>query len=388
MKKITFLYTHPIQYFTPLHKQIVLANFCISEVLYCENTTNGYYDYEFKKSIKWDVPLLDGYHSIFLKKCFFSSKNGFFKHINFSIHKFLNKKNTDILFVHGWSYFTAIYSIIIAKIFGIEVWLRGESPFCQEIKKSKKNKFFKKIIFKYFLFKLIDKFVYIGEENKKFYQQYNINEDDLIYFPYCVDNVKLTQFSLNLTKEKCKSELNLIQEKFIILFSGKLIDKKKPQDLLLAFHKSGLSNVSDLIFIGDGNLRESLKIYVQENKINNVHFYGFINQSEISKFYKAADLFVLPSGIGETWGLVVNEAMLFSLPIIVSDRVGCAKDLVKHNENGFIYEYGNVDELSYFLLKAYNNKQWRINAGILSNKIVSKYNYNLIIDNLKINLYN
>ena len=135
-------------------------------------------------------------------------------------------------------------------------------------------------------------------------------------------------------------------------------------------------------------MRESLKIYVQENKINNVHFYGFINQSEISKFYKAADLFVLPSGIGETWGLVVNEAMLFSLPIIVSDRVGCAKDLVKHNENGFIYEYGNVDELSYFLLKAYNNKQWRINAGILSNKIVSKYNYNIIIDNLKINLYN
>jgi glycosyltransferase involved in cell wall biosynthesis len=388
MKKITFLYTHPIQYFAPLHKQINLENFCKSEVLYCENTTNGYFDYEFKKSIKWDIPLLEGYNSFFLKKSIFSQNSGFFKHVNFSIYKFLNKKNTDILFVHGWSYFTAIYSIIVARLFGIEVWLRGESPYCQEINKSKTNRYFKKIIFKYFLFKLINKFVYIGEENKKFYKQYNINDDNLIFFPYCVDNLKLIKNTVNLTKQKCKLQLNIVPEKFTILFSGKLIDKKKPQDLLQAFHKSGLCNFSDLIFIGDGNLSNSLKSYVEENKVNNVHFYGFINQSEIGQFYKAADLFVLPSGNGETWGLVVNEAMLFSLPIIVSDRVGCAKDLVKHNENGFIYKYGNVDDLTFFLLKAYNNKQWRINAGILSNKIVSKYSYNTIIDNLKININN
>jgi len=366
-----------------LHKQIQLANFCISEVLYCENTSNGYYDNEFKKTIKWDIPLLEGYNSIILKKSFFSTKNGFFKYVNFSIYKFLNKQNTDILVVHGWSYFSAIYSIIIAKIFGIEVWLRGESPYCQEILKSSTNKIIKSILFKYFLFILIDKFIYIGEENKKFYDQYNIKEDRLIFFPYCVDNDNLTKFSLNHTKQQCRLHLKLNPEKFIILFSGKLIDKKKPQDLLQAFYKSGLSNFSDLIFIGDGNLSKGLKNYVQEKKIDNVHFIGFVNQSKISKYYKAADLFVLPSGIGETWGLVVNEAMLFSLPIIVSDRVGCAKDLVRHNENGFVFQYGNIDDLSLFLLKAYSDKNWRLSAGVLSNRIVTNYSYSKIIENLK-----
>jgi len=89
VKKIKFLYTHPIQYFAPLHKQIQLANFCISEVLYCENTSNGYYDNEFKKTIKWDIPLLEGYNSIILKKkAFLVQKMDFlnmliFQYINF-----------------------------------------------------------------------------------------------------------------------------------------------------------------------------------------------------------------------------------------------------------------------------------------------------------------
>ncbi len=69
---------------------------------------------------------------------------------------------------------------------------------------------------------------------------------------------------------------------------------------------------------------------------------GFLNQSELPAAYIAADLLVLPSGWHETWGLVVNEAMNFGLPIVVSDRVGCAADLVRPGWNGFVVESGNV----------------------------------------------
>jgi glycosyltransferase involved in cell wall biosynthesis len=84
---------------------------------------------------------------------------------------------------------------------------------------------------------------------------------------------------------------------------------------------------------------------------------------------------VLPSSIGETWGLVVNEAMCFNLPIIVSNMVGCAKDLVKHGENGFIYPVGDIEKLKEYMEKLLKEKDLREKMGRNSLKIVSKYTY-------------
>ncbi len=73
---------------------------------------------------------------------------------------------------------------------------------------------------------------------------------------------------------------------------------------------------------------------------------GFQNQRRIAATYAAADALVLPSTSGETWGLVVNEAMACGLPVIVSDQVGCAPDLVLEDETGFTYPCGDVAALA------------------------------------------
>ena len=182
-----------------------------------------------------------------------------------------------------------------------------------------------------------------------------------------------------------KQELKINPNNFIILFSGKLIQKKRPLDLLIAFNNANIKN-STLIFLGDGNLKFILQEYINDNNINNVIFLGFKNQSEIAKYYTIADLFVLPSGVGETWGLVVNEAMNFSLPVIVSNLVGCNTDLVYNNENGFIYEYGNTEQLSLYINEIYNNKCLQKNAKIFSKNIINKYDYETIIKNIKLKL--
>ena len=67
-----------------------------------------------------------------------------------------------------------------------------------------------------------------------------------------------------------------------------------------------------------------------------VRFLGFLNQSQLPSAYCAADLFVLPS-LFEPFGLVVNEAMLCGLPVAVSDRVGARFDLVRPDENGYVF---------------------------------------------------
>jgi len=75
-------------------------------------------------------------------------------------------------------------------------------------------------------------------------------------------------------------------------------------------------------------------------------FSGFLNQSELGRAYALADCLVLPSDYGETWGLVVNEAMATGLPCVVSDAVGCGPDLIVAGRTGYTYPLGNVPEFS------------------------------------------
>jgi glycosyltransferase involved in cell wall biosynthesis len=73
---------------------------------------------------------------------------------------------------------------------------------------------------------------------------------------------------------------------------------------------------------------------------------GFVNQSQVGRYYAAADCLVLPSAWGETWGLVVNEALQFGLPVVVSSRVGCHPDLVVEGETGYVFTAGSVESLA------------------------------------------
>jgi glycosyltransferase involved in cell wall biosynthesis len=99
---------------------------------------------------------------------------------------------------------------------------------------------------------------------------------------------------------------------------------------------------------GDGPLRGDVEAEIRRNSIPDVRITGFLNQTEMPRAYAAADLLVMPSR-AETWGLVVNEAMNFSLPVVVSDRVGCGPDLVQPGVNGDVFEHNSVEALETVL---------------------------------------
>ena len=85
-----------------------------------------------------------------------------------------------------------------------------------------------------------------------------------------------------------------------------------------------------------------------------VVFAGFVNQAEIGAYYAAADCLILPSRFGETWGLVVNEALQFGVPCLVSNKVGCGPDLIQSGRTGYIFESGRHDSLLECMLKIEN----------------------------------
>src|SRR5690606_12849476 len=132
-----------------------------------------------------------------------------------------------------------------------------------------------------------------------------------------------------------KQDLGIPLTAKIIVYSAKYIKKKRPLDLMEAFKQLNNQNTW-LLMVGEGQLRGEMEDYINENNLKNVILTGFVNQSNISAFYTIGDVFVMCSSMGENWGLSVNEAMNFNMPLVISDMTGCADDLVKNGANGYI----------------------------------------------------
>jgi glycosyltransferase involved in cell wall biosynthesis len=108
-----------------------------------------------------------------------------------------------------------------------------------------------------------------------------------------------------------------------------------------------------LVFCGSGEMEAQLTKRCENLKVPAV-FLGFVNQSGLSEIYHTCDLFCLPSREGETWGLVVNEALLHGLPVVVSEAVGCAPDLVRSCECGAIFKTGKAESFVEGLKRAFH----------------------------------
>ncbi|MEK7255678.1 MAG: glycosyltransferase family 4 protein [Bacteroidota bacterium] len=388
MSNVIFLNSHPIQYFAPLYQEIERRKELNLTVLYSSaHGVGGETDREFGVEVKWDIPVLEGYRSVFLKN--YARKSGiygFWGLLNLGIINYLRKAPKSTLVVHGWGYATNWLALLAGRFFGHTVCLRGESPDSHERSRSPRSLAFRKLFFGKMLFRLPHRFLFIGNENAKFYTRYGVAKTKLVFAPYAVDNQRFAnQFqALSPRREALKKELGLPAGKTIILASGKYIEKKRPLDLLRAFSQCSSRENACLVFMGEGELRSEMERFSVENRLENVRLTGFVNQSKVPEYYAVADLFVMCSGEGETWGLSTNEAMNFHLPLLLSDLTGSSADLVLPGENGYVFKSGDVGELAQKLnaLLALPLSQQR-EMGKVSARIIQEYSFEQIIDSLK-----
>lgn len=184
----------------------------------------------------------------------------------------------------------------------------------------------------------------IGEANSRFWEHYGVPANKRIFAPFSVDN---EWFQRETSRQRARRielrrELELPEGR-IVLFAGRFVPAKNLERLLAAwrdFDRSGLS----LLLTGGGPLDGALRETVRREGFRNVHFRPFQAQAEMPRYYAVADGLILPS-LFEPWGLVVNEAMAAGLPVFVSDRCGCAEDLVQPGENGSIFDPFEVDRI-------------------------------------------
>jgi glycosyltransferase involved in cell wall biosynthesis len=384
MKKIIFINSHPIQYFAPLYKYMNEQGI-ETAAWYCSDASvKGGRDAGFGVNVKWDIPLLAGYESVFFKNRSWkpSHTNGFLGLINISMIKRVFTIPKSVIVVHGWNYFTHLFIIMLGRLKGHTICLRCEMPLNQEVLKTGFKQVVKRLGLKYIVFPRINNFLYIGSQNRAFYKSYGVGEERLLFCPYSVDNARFTDEwqLLNNRKANIKQTLGIPEGDKIILYSGKYIDKKRPLDILQAFiqlNKPGCW----LVMVGDGALRPNMEALIKQHSVSNVILTGFVNQSLIPAYYAVSDVFVMCSEVGETWGLSVNEAMNFNLPVIVSSLTGCANDLVKDGVNGYVFETGNVNDLADKLEQVLYQK--KLSHSVSSKHIVNNYSYSVISGNIK-----
>ena len=339
-KKIAIFTTHPIQYQVPLFKK--LKNKGIIPHVYFASK-HGYksknQDSDFKKVFNWNINLLGGY------KFFFSNNqkikiNSWFLDFN-NLKNYLKKNKYDVVLIFGWSNIFYLKAFYLSYKYKLPIILRVETN--NEAKISIIKKIIKNKIL-YLLFKYVNYFLYIGKLNKAFYVGLKVETKKLFSAPYFVDN----RFFSN---QKLKSK----KKTFTCLFVGKLIKRKNPQVFLnLALLMKNYKNIKFQI-VGDGDLKQYCKNFVKEYRLNNLHIRGFKNQTELKKYYKNADVLILPSKY-ETWGLVINEAMASSTAVITNKKCGASYDLIKNNKTGLIYDDENIYDLKNKVLKILLNK--------------------------------
>ncbi|NEP54678.1 MAG: glycosyltransferase family 4 protein, partial [Moorea sp. SIO3C2] len=338
-------------------------------------------DPEFQATFQWDLPLLEGYDYEFVDNV---SPNPGTHHFwglqNPTLVQQVQSFKPDAVVLMSYNYASLYRFMLQWDNRKVPLLFRGDSH------RLLPRKGFKEWLRQQWIAGIYRRFnaiLYVGKANFQYFTYHGVPSNQLFFSPHAVDNQRFIDQTEEAQKqaEQLKVELGIPAEHRVILFAGKFTKKKRPWDLLNAFLQAKLEQVS-LLLVGTGPLEVHLKTVAQPH--HHIYFTPFQNQSMMPRTYAIGDVLVLPSyGSGETWGLAINEAMCLGKPIIVSDHVGCAQDLVQPGQNGLVFPAGDVSGLSTVLQEAFSDlprlKAW----GDRSREIIYRYSYTQATEGLE-----
>lgn len=379
--RVAHLVSHPIPYFAPLYRELATRpEIDLTVYFYSDATVRDFHDAEFGRSVRWDTQLLDGYRSRILPSAKHTPAVSSDTRVSLDVVRDVAAQRYDVVWAHGYAHATTWVALAAARMHGARLLLRDEQtllhdrPRVRSIAKAGALRA---------LFSQAGG-LYIGEENRQHMRAHGAREDALFPARYCVDNAYFGRHAAELAPQRAqlRRRFGITGDAPVVLFVGKLIDKKQPLRLIEAFARVRAQHECALLIAGDGPLRAECETLIARLGVPDVRMAGFLNQSELPEAYAAADLFVLPSRLHETWGLVVNEAMNFGLPIVVSDKVGCAADLVRAGGNGYVVGHEDTAALADALAALVAAPAMRAAFGRRSVAIVEDYSIEACADGI------
>jgi glycosyltransferase involved in cell wall biosynthesis len=338
-RRLAVVVSHPTQYYSPWFRWLASQTALDLRVFYLwKFGVSAQRDPEFGTTFEWDVDLLSGYASEFVPNSAGDPGAGHFWGFNNPLLPArLAAWRPDALLLFGYRWASHLRAILWARWRRVPIVFRGDSHFLGRHAPSGPSAWLLRWIFGRF-----SAFAYVGSANRDYFAALGVPDEKLFFAPHSVDGSLFDpgRPETAASAAALRSRMGLAPGVRVVLFAGKFVPAKQPRELLEAFLELDLPGTA-LIFVGDGEERASLEARAGSTSGRRgaaVRFLPFANQSEMPARYLAADVFALPSrGSYETWGLAVNEAMHMGLPCLVSDRVGCQRDLVTDGETGWVF---------------------------------------------------
>jgi glycosyltransferase involved in cell wall biosynthesis len=375
--RLALLAPSPVHVHTPLYQRLAADPRLDFTAIFASSGGVRPHDSGYGQPISWDIDLLQGYKSTFLRKADTNSiGDDYLDLFDPDIVPHLFRSRYEVLLVFGYNQPTLIIGMIAQRLLGRLLLFREEQTILHS------RPLWKRAIKRITLPLLFaqGRALYIGRENRRWFQHYGVPSRRLFFTPYCVDNERLQAQAEVLApqKQQIRREFGIDDDAGpVILTVGRLMPKKQPLALLEAFKRARAQRRCALLVVGSGELQSRMEEKVKGERIPDVVFAGFLNQSQVPRAYACADMFALVSRLHETWGLVVNEAMNFGLPVVVSNKVGSSTDLVQDGVNGLVVDRDDIDGMARALLELVQDECKRRTFGAAGREIISNWNYDV-----------
>lgn len=289
----------------------------------------------------WNIEEIKNFKAIFL-----SEGNIKEKRIDWKILKYIKGNKYDHIVATSYSYFTEMIALIYMKLRRIPYYLETDGGIIR------KENFFKRG-YKKFLISNAKGYFSPSKKSDDYLEFYGAKRKVIYRYPFT--SLKRINILSDIPSKEEKLALRSkleIENKKVVLSVGQFIHRKGYDILLKACQE--LDNEIDIYIIGGKPTKEYIDLK-DKLKLNNVHFIEFKAKDELEEYYKAADLFVLPTR-EDIWGLVINEAMSKGLPVITTMRCVAGLELVENNYNGFLVEIEDYKDLHNKIKNILNNE--------------------------------
>lgn len=378
MKRLAIVTSHPIQYNAPWFALLSKSEGIHVKVFYTWGQLQSElkFDPGFGKTVQWDIPLLEGYEYTFVDNVARAPGSHHRKGIiNPSLNREIEQWEADAMLIFGWNFISHLKCI---RYFHkkIPVLFRGDSTLLDE--KSGIKTSIRRIFLKW-VYSKIDVAFYAGTNNKKYFLAHGLKNKQLVFAPHSVDNHRFAEPN-ELYQQQAKAlrkQLGIETQDIVLLFVGKMEQKKNPFFLVELLKRHGNPRLK-VLFVGNGALENRLKISASNDK--RIIMLNFQNQQQMPVIYRVADLVVLPStGPGETWGMVLNEAMACGKAVASSPGVGATVDLV-HERNGVVINFDDTTVIDGLVEKALQNSFVLQQMGQHSLVKIKQYSFEKIVN--------
>jgi len=350
MHRLAIVLSHPVQYYSPWFRWLRAHTPLEFRVFYLwEFGSTAQRDPQFGTIFQWDVDLLTGYDSEFVPNAARDPGTHHFGGLdNPALTARLAVWQPGAVLLFGYNWRSHLRVLWWARRQGVPLLFRGDSHLLGR----KQLPLWRRWLLR-FVYHQFAAFTYVGAANRDYFRALGVRADRLFFAPHSVNAVHFDPAdpATRAAADRLRAELGLTGKR-VVLFAGKFSPAKQPVALLQAFLEVATPDDA-LLFVGDGAEKKRLTDLVAAHPAACVRFLPFANQSEMPARYLLADIFALPShGHYETWGLAVNEAMHLGVPCLVSDLVGCQRDLVQAGETGWVFPADEAGALARTLREA------------------------------------